>query len=425
MSQRLRTPVLVTLAFLASAAGALWVVTRDESAPDIADLSPRPRTLPPEQNGYLALTRLGDETGFPKFDEAAEAAFERLTYDRIWNETDALLLLKGNDVLLERFAAALALPQGESPLPQHITELTPHVGGLQRLWRLHGVRAELVARNGDSEEATRHALRALEGTRAITTAGGPLFEYVVGSALRGTALRTLHDIIALTPPSTDTLRSCLPTLDGIRSTPADFSENLKAEFAFTQIALRELPSHYREWENASFGLSEKAPLQAHWFFKPNKTLRLLAERQRALIQHTDRPLAKWDTSADSDNPVLFWRLPHPENALGRYMIDSTSGTFWGVVRARLRDQSNLSLHQAWIGVSIYEREHGHLPSSLDMLVPNILTSIPSDYYTGDPIRYSPELRTLWSAGEDNLIISSHDGEIPERALVLKAPTYPR
>lgn len=426
MSPCLRKSALIAVVVIGLISATLWLVNHDEPLPDISDLSPRPRILAPEKNGYLALTHLAAEIGKTPPDGARDATFDRLVYEGIWNDADADLVLAGNESILNQFATARALEQGESPLPRSVTDLTPHVGGLQRLWRLAGVRTRVIALRGDADEAVREAIETLKGTRAITTAGGPLIEYLTGNALHGISHHTLRETIAMKRPSSETLRECIEAIESSRSTSAVFTENLKTEFFYTRLALNELPNKYREWEKMPYSFVDKAPPLAHWFFKPNKTLRLIAERQRAFIQKIDRPYSEQNIPDElpfAAQATLFWKLPHPENALGRHMLSITTDTYVGVLRRRLRDQSNISLTQAWLGVLLYLQEHGHPPSSLDQLVPAYLPSVPRDYYTGNSIRYSAELSTLWSAGEDNLVITTPEQKVSERALVLKLPDH--
>lgn len=54
-----------------------------------------------------------------------------------------------------------------------------------------------------------------------------------------------------------------------------------------------------------------------------------------------------------------------------------------------------------VALKIYEKKHKALPASLGVLVAeNLLTEEPKDLVDGKPLRYSRELRRLWSIGAD-------------------------
>jgi hypothetical protein len=60
-----------------------------------------------------------------------------------------------------------------------------------------------------------------------------------------------------------------------------------------------------------------------------------------------------------------------------------------------------SLARAAIACRIYELRYGHLPSDVNVLVEAaILPEVPLDPMDGEPIRYKPEDRKLWSIGYD-------------------------
>lgn len=163
-----------------------------------------------------------------------------------------------------------------------------------------------------------------------------------------------------------------------------------------------------------------APRGMGWFFKPHKTARLLAERTRHLIALIDQP-AQAHPMPEKFTPCssVLGNLAHPDNALGRYYLQLSTGSYTGILTARLRDQIHISVTQAWIALRLFEKQTGDLPESLDLLVPAYLPVVPRDYFTGDAVRYSRDVRAVWSAGETNLVVTHPDQEIPKHGLVLR------
>lgn len=63
-----------------------------------------------------------------------------------------------------------------------------------------------------------------------------------------------------------------------------------------------------------------------------------------------------------------------------------------------------------IALTWYEKERGALPESLRELVDaGLLPAVPTDPYDGQPFRYSPKRRVIWSVNQDG----QNMGEIPE------------
>jgi hypothetical protein len=48
----------------------------------------------------------------------------------------------------------------------------------------------------------------------------------------------------------------------------------------------------------------------------------------------------------------------------------------------------------------YELDHGELPDSLDVLVPDYIDEVPKDMLDGRPMHYSREKKIIYSVGED-------------------------
>jgi len=48
----------------------------------------------------------------------------------------------------------------------------------------------------------------------------------------------------------------------------------------------------------------------------------------------------------------------------------------------------------------YERHNDRLPAKLDALMPEFIEAVPKDPFDGQPLRYAPERRIVWSVGEN-------------------------
>ncbi len=68
----------------------------------------------------------------------------------------------------------------------------------------------------------------------------------------------------------------------------------------------------------------------------------------------------------------------------------------------LRAQASLRTAVAALAIERHRQAHGGLPESLDQLVPDYLDAVPTDPFTGDPMKYvkSADGYTVYSVGDD-------------------------
>ncbi len=61
--------------------------------------------------------------------------------------------------------------------------------------------------------------------------------------------------------------------------------------------------------------------------------------------------------------------------------------------------TRLQLFQTWFGLREFKRRTGHLPQNLnEMVLQKIIAEVPKDYLKGQPLRYSPQTKTLSPSG---------------------------
>lgn len=99
------------------------------------------------------------------------------------------------------------------------------------------------------------------------------------------------------------------------------------------------------------------------------------------------------------------QLAEIPNVFGKYLIaihrelDSDNSLASYVVRHRVRVQATLAM----LAIRRFERSHQKLPKSLQVLVDvKLLAELPIDPIDGQPLRYDPARRLLWSIGPDGI-----------------------
>ena len=65
-----------------------------------------------------------------------------------------------------------------------------------------------------------------------------------------------------------------------------------------------------------------------------------------------------------------------------------------------QSDAELQATRTILALRAYQLAHGRLPADLNALVPEFLDSVPVDDFDGQPLRYSPELKIVYSVGEN-------------------------
>lgn len=111
------------------------------------------------------------------------------------------------------------------------------------------------------------------------------------------------------------------------------------------------------------------------------------------------------------NRSLYDKLRFPEPL-------SDEGTLPRAIRRALRGETDRSMTLCAIALKRYQLKHGKLPTRLDALVPEFVSTVPVDYMDGQPLRYRLNAGgsfTLYSMGEDLTDDGGDTSWLPDQA----------
>lgn len=412
MAKIIRCSALILGALIAFAIVGLFLVTRDEEPPDIADLAPRPLTASTDKNAFLILQKLAAEYATLPKDEDYVARLARLEDPASWTPADARHVIRDEEFRWDRFDTISGISQSDAAFTTE-TKPASYVSNLTRLWEAALIRVKLAARTTSPDEALALSLNTQSKALIVTDAGGTMIDTIVGIGLYATAHETLAAVLTSTSPSSEALRKTVVQLEKNRPSAAGFSDSFKTSYRRMPLEIDRMRN-----QHGSAGWLD-LPRGAQWLYKPNQTARILAAHVRGFIQAIDQPYTKIEGFLpETGSPLLFARVPTPDNAFGKAYAEEIH-VYTSMLKSRLKIQTSVSVTQSWIAVTLFERANGHFPDSLDQLVPEYVPAVPCDYFTGEAVRYSAIARAVWSAGEDDLILTSSDPEIPPRAIALR------
>jgi hypothetical protein len=277
-----------------------------------------------------------------------------------------------------------------------------HLQAARRVARWLWLDAALRAHEGDVEGALHRARAVLNVARSI--GDEPLIiPQLTRAQVEGLAVGCLEAALAGGETSEAMLASLQSELD-----KGDEPSALLAGLRGERAALDELMERVRSGEVDLGSVLANSPRTPRWFdsgraVRDNQT-RLLttltelvelakqpAGRQRAAFREQER---LWVARFAAMNPVerVSWR---PSNLL-------MPGTI-GFVDACLRMRALRSAASTALAVERYRLAHGRWPDSLEQLVPEYLTAVPTDPFLDMPLRYRRETGgvVVYSVGPDD------------------------
>ncbi len=388
--------------------------SRDEPRPDVTDLELAPLQLDEDENAYALLVRVALK--LPGSDETdAREVIDGLVAGGEWDAAAAAEVLPDIDfhVLEAEVEGALAIGSNQATWLSSPMELVPCVPRLRYLAGVLQLHALSLLHEGRGADALRVALAAARVGHAVETSRGNLIQYLTGLAIQRRSLDVIERIAATEPIPSDDLARGARTLEQFAADNAAIVLAIKSEHRFFEAALAELSE---EGLGNMLG-NEEAP----WFIrhghrlplalKRNRTRRLNAEILRAAIAASEGDAgAARAVSIEIGKRVPSSSRLNPNNFIGETVLRIAVPTWEKVLLTRLRHRSRIVATQAALAARAYESDFGELPGTLEALVPDFMSAVPSDPFDGAPIRYSRERRVIWSVGENNVTTPVRESE---------------
>ncbi len=374
----------VGLVFLLLLPGVVWVQGRDVPALEEGELGRTPEPVRAALNGRERLgeaasrLRLDDMPETPKAIAGAPAA-------------RATAWVARNRGALAGVEAVLEAPRFQLRPEDLLLDDPAEVRRWRALAALLVVRARLEADDGRRAEALVDFERAARlGHRVEAAEGGALLHGLMGLEMRSLALDGLRDFALEAPLSEPEARELVARLDDLRTGTNTWPRVWAGEYRALRAALVD-------------GWGGDLDAAANWALHPNRTLNRFAAHFDHLARESARPCTQMVIPRMRGEDMTFLRKLRiflAPNGAGEVLFEVGRPDARRVHERRCLVDTKLGAVQATLAVRAHEARHGALPASLDQLVPDLLPAIPRDAFDGQPLRYAPERRMLWSVGAD-------------------------
>jgi hypothetical protein len=165
-------------------------------------------------------------------------------------------------------------------------------------------------------------------------------------------------------------------------------------------AFRTIDSFGQDIRNKSHGM---LGIYEAFIFQPNKSKNTIATHFRGLLSQTNYVYSasdKADTAKTLGLTGTKLEMALRLNLAGRLMCFSMLPPFNSFIEHECNKENNFSATRIAIAFQRYLKKEGHPPESLADLVPTYLPAVPRDAYDGQPFRYLPKEKLLYSVDKD-------------------------
>jgi len=144
------------------------------------------------------------------------------------------------------------------------------------------------------------------------------------------------------------------------------------------------------------------PYISPWWpgFNLSQTKALFAEEDIKLVQAAPHHFNEAKLpDLNSSQPGLD-RMILSGNAVGQILYYMAMPAVIPSLATKSKGDTQLQATRTILALRAYQLTHGNLPSDLKALVPEYLDSVPVDDFDGQPLRYSPDRKIVYSVGQN-------------------------
>lgn len=403
---------------------------KDIAPIDDSDLQLQKVSVPDQDNAHFDLIKLGSIIYFPK---DKKRTIKDMTDGKTWDAQLAEEIVSRNIQAFECFTQAAHKPKYQNPEladPANITMTIefPWIPFCGQMTEFSTIRALYLAKQGKDKEALDEALHSVHIGQKIQEAQGGLIEHLVATNMKKAGLNAVQKIIPSTKLSSVELKQYAQELNQYYGNENNFIRTLKIEYHAMSSMLdflmvsnpAEAVTMFEEKESQELELNKK--IKDKYYFQPNKTKLLFAEKIRTYIKSVNQSYGEIKTTEMQQPAPTNPEISSEENAVGKYIF-SIGSMQMPPLRLKMHQvygDLSVAVTQAMLAIKAYKNDTNNYPASLNELVPDYLSSVPQDSFDRKPLKYSAAKKILYSVGED---LQDSGGSVGEDLRKMADPTF--
>ncbi len=379
----------------------LFACSFDDDLLDTSALRYEPRQIPDTENAYLVLTESAERLGNIDADELHRWSALLTGPDR--DETEADECLRDREHAIDAVRRLRSFRSAQAPIPQDADSAYRLLPRFDLPVRLALLEARHLQHAQDHAAAIKlvqdciHAARIMNEGRS----GSLYFYYALGMQLA-----TLDAVVSLVSDPVTPLTDCHDLYRDIAQSRPDkegFEQLIAAEYRAQELVIEALDNPAKMPASCHPEDKRYLPYRLPFLFKPNQTLNYSIPYLLTMRGAVDLSLADRERTIPHNADLLGFLCDQYDdwiNRLGKqHAHDGGVSSVSSLLERRLTQQTQISLTETLIAIRLhYDAHDRELPTALADLVPEYLPNVPRDYFDGKTIKYSRDLRAIWSAG---------------------------
>ncbi|MCC5850860.1 MAG: hypothetical protein JJU29_22450 [Verrucomicrobia bacterium] len=375
---------------------------------DDSDMEIVYREIPDEQNAF-ELFREAEAAMVPRPDLEV---WKQWYDDPPAHAEEIRAWVTSNQEAIRLLSEGVALGDYQTPEVKRYTDEVPWITGSLAMGEFLRMAVRM-----EPDPVKRMDLHLLQLRYAELTyhAGSSLIEALVGIALHSFANYSLFDTLQDIEMDKASLRRLLTALLEIRIDEERMIQALQSEYRALVLFMEEV-MRLGGGEYDALGVNFPVSSFLHpftrpgtWGYQEENTKRLYLECIRPPIAYL-RGEMSYELMESSYLKIEELTGPptplHPKiyNGIGKLLVNQLSDSGGGLVNKYKETLADLHALRLVTALQLYHREQGHLPDTLQALVPDLLDEVPADPFDGQPFRYLPAEARIYSIGknrEDN------------------------
>jgi hypothetical protein len=360
------------------------------------DLQLQRASLPAGSNAFDTLEGARRHLSWP--DNQNGRLFD-LVKNTNWDDSLANTVLANNREALAGWDAAAKMPDLQVPVVSDVNDLLPYLADWKKLSQLAEVQENVLLRAGKDQEGFDQIVNHIQIGRKMQNSGGVLITYLVGTAVNNIGLSQMQRWAGKVQLSPQQLKNYIRQLE---LDPADegaaFANSMRAEYQSAIGTIEALRSGKMKDPDMGNG-SPLLKMRLLPVFNSSQTKALFAGSFLPLVKAAPHHFneAKLPDMNTRPGPVS---LILSGNSIGQIMYDLLMPALAPALAKKSQSDAELQATRTILALRAYQLTHGKLPADLNALVPEFLDSVPVDDFDGQPLRYSPEQKIVYSVGEN-------------------------
>jgi len=348
-------------------------------------------SIPAGSNAFDVLQTAASHLWWP--DKQRDQLYD-LASNTNWNDTLAATVLATNRESLAGWDAAIKLPDFQVP-EFNYNDLAPFLAEWKQLAQVAEVRENALFHSGQDKEAFDKILDHVQLGQRMQNAHGPLIDYLVGTAVRNMGLSQIQHWAGKTHLTPNQLKDYIRQL-GLSPDEESvaFANAIKGEYQF-QIGMLDA---FRQGKITNSDSEDYHPRAMRFMplLNVSRTKALFAQADLILVKDSPRHYneAKLpDQDLDQSGPV---RMFLSGNSVGQILFYMTMPAVIPSLAVKSKNDTQLQATRTILALRAYQLTRGNLPVDLSALVPEFLDAVPVDDFDGQPLRYSPGRKIVYS-----------------------------